>query len=209
MSLPTLAELPGILLPFVTRAEQSFREAVQALENDHGLAGWAPERWAQWARVSAASDFVIEQSVRDPLMLLTLVQSGELDRAFAPGELCAQIAAAVKEAQTEDELGRAIAGRRQELGSKLLILGHHYQRDEVIEPRFQLPAGWRREGVVVQVADGNYHELVAHLARTHLVIEGVAMVITVTTNLEHFQLQRSDTELIQGKQRLQLVFKRF
>ena len=35
-------------------------------------------------------------------------------------------------ALTEDELGQAIAARRKELGSRLLILGHHYQRDEVI-----------------------------------------------------------------------------
>jgi quinolinate synthase len=33
---------------------------------------------------------------------------------------------------TEDELGRAIEARRGELGSKLLILGHHYQQDSVI-----------------------------------------------------------------------------
>jgi quinolinate synthase len=33
---------------------------------------------------------------------------------------------------TEDELGTAIASRRRELGSRLLILGHHYQQDEVI-----------------------------------------------------------------------------
>lgn len=35
--------------------------------------------------------------------------------------------------------------------------------------------GWEMAKLVVQIADGNYHELVAHLARTHLVIEGVAM----------------------------------
>lgn len=35
--------------------------------------------------------------------------------------------------------------------------------------------GWEMAKLVVQVADGNYHELVAHLACTHLVIEGVAM----------------------------------
>lgn len=35
--------------------------------------------------------------------------------------------------------------------------------------------GWDMAKLIVQVADGNYHELVAHLARTHLVIEGVAM----------------------------------
>ena len=108
MSLPTLAELPAILQPLVSRAEQSFRAAVAALDDDHGLSAWTPERWAEFARVSAASDFVIEQSVRDPLMLLELAQSGELDRSFAPGALCGQIAAAVQAAETEDELGRAL-----------------------------------------------------------------------------------------------------
>ncbi|MDX9675081.1 bifunctional [glutamate--ammonia ligase]-adenylyl-L-tyrosine phosphorylase/[glutamate--ammonia-ligase] adenylyltransferase [Pseudomonas zeae] len=120
MTLPVLAELPAILLPLVTRSEQSFRTAVAALEDDHGLANWTPERWAQFARVTAASEFVIEQSVRDPLMLLTLVQSGELDRAFAPGELCAQIAAAVNAAQNEDELGRAL--RRQRARHQVRII---------------------------------------------------------------------------------------
>jgi len=120
MTLPVLAELPAILLPLVTRSEQSFRTAVAALEDDHGFADWTPERWAQFARVTAASEFVIEQSVRDPLMLLTLVQSGELDRAFAPGELCAQIAAAVNAAQNEDELGRAL--RRQRARHQVRII---------------------------------------------------------------------------------------
>ncbi|WP_064117142.1 bifunctional [glutamate--ammonia ligase]-adenylyl-L-tyrosine phosphorylase/[glutamate--ammonia-ligase] adenylyltransferase [Pseudomonas fluorescens] len=120
MTLPVLAELPAILLPLVTRSEQSFRAAVAALEDDHGFSGWTAERWAQFARVTAASEFVIEQSVRDPLMLLALVQSGELDRAFAPGELCAQIAAAVNAAQTEDELGRAL--RRQRARHQVRII---------------------------------------------------------------------------------------
>ena len=35
--------------------------------------------------------------------------------------------------------------------------------------------GWEIAKLVVQIADGNYHELVVHLAGTHLVIEGVAM----------------------------------
>lgn len=120
MSLPSLTELPAILLPFVTRAEQSFRTAVSALDDDHGLSAWTPERWAQFARVTAASDFVIEQSVRDPLMLLDLVRSGELDRCFAPGELCAQIAAAVSAAETDDQLGRAL--RRQRARHQVRII---------------------------------------------------------------------------------------
>ncbi|WP_223503316.1 bifunctional [glutamate--ammonia ligase]-adenylyl-L-tyrosine phosphorylase/[glutamate--ammonia-ligase] adenylyltransferase [Pseudomonas sp. GL-RE-29] len=120
MSLPSLVELPAILLPFVTRAEQSFRTAVEALDDDHGLPAWTPERWAQFARVTAASDFVTEQSVRDPLMLLELVQSGELDRSFAPGELCAQIAAASNVAETDDQLGRAL--RRQRARHQVRII---------------------------------------------------------------------------------------
>ncbi|WP_336355875.1 bifunctional [glutamate--ammonia ligase]-adenylyl-L-tyrosine phosphorylase/[glutamate--ammonia-ligase] adenylyltransferase [Pseudomonas granadensis] len=120
MTLPVLAELPAILLPLVNRSEQSFRTAVATLDDDHGLANWTPERWAQFARVSAASEFVIEQSIRDPLMLLSLVQSGELDRAFAPGELCTQIAAAVNAAQSEDELGRAL--RRQRARHQVRII---------------------------------------------------------------------------------------
>jgi glutamate-ammonia-ligase adenylyltransferase len=120
MSLPPLADLPAILLPFVTRAEQSFRAAVDALDDDHGLTTWTAERWAQFARVTAASDFVIEQSVRDPLMLLALVQSGELDRSFAPGEMRAQIGAAVDAAETEEQLGRAL--RRQRARQQVRIV---------------------------------------------------------------------------------------
>ncbi|WP_367255617.1 bifunctional [glutamate--ammonia ligase]-adenylyl-L-tyrosine phosphorylase/[glutamate--ammonia-ligase] adenylyltransferase [Pseudomonas sp. stari2] len=120
MTLPALAELPAVLLPLVSRSEQSFRTAVAQLEDDHGFSTWTPERWAQFARVTGASDFVIEQSVRDPLMLLSLVQSGELDRPFAPGELCGQIAAAVSVAQTEDELGRVL--RRQRARHQVRII---------------------------------------------------------------------------------------
>ncbi|UDI93418.1 bifunctional [glutamate--ammonia ligase]-adenylyl-L-tyrosine phosphorylase/[glutamate--ammonia-ligase] adenylyltransferase [Pseudomonas sp. IAC-BECa141] len=126
MTLPALAELPAILLPLVSRSEQSFRAAVGQLEDDHGFSSWTPERWAQFARVSAASDFVIEQSVRDPLMLLSLVQSGELDRPFAPGELCGQIAAAVSSAQTEDELGRVL--RRQRTRHQVRIIWRDLNR---------------------------------------------------------------------------------
>ena len=35
--------------------------------------------------------------------------------------------------------------------------------------------GWEMAKLVVQVADGNYHELFTHLARTHLVIEAFAV----------------------------------
>ncbi|WP_248795993.1 bifunctional [glutamate--ammonia ligase]-adenylyl-L-tyrosine phosphorylase/[glutamate--ammonia-ligase] adenylyltransferase [Pseudomonas sp. MWU13-2105] len=120
MSLPTLADLPAILLPAASRAEQSFRAAVAVLEDDHGLAQWTTQRWAQFARVSAASDFFIEQSLRDPLMLLELAQFGDLDRGFAPGEMCGQVAAALQPVETEDELGRAL--RRQRTRQQVRII---------------------------------------------------------------------------------------
>lgn len=126
MSLPLLAQLPPVLLPFVTRAEQSFRTAVEALDDDHGLSQWTPERWAQFARVTAASDFVTEQCVRDPVMLLELVRSGELDRAYAPGELCAQIAAVASIAETDDLLGRAL--RRQRARHQVRIIWRDLNR---------------------------------------------------------------------------------
>ncbi|NWC11520.1 bifunctional [glutamate--ammonia ligase]-adenylyl-L-tyrosine phosphorylase/[glutamate--ammonia-ligase] adenylyltransferase [Pseudomonas agarici] len=120
MSVPARAVLPSILLPFVRRAEQSLRAAVATLDDDHGLAGWSPERWTDFARVSAASDFFIEQSVRDPLMLLELVQFGDLDRGFAPGEMCGQIAAAAQQADSEDELGHVL--RRQRTRQQVRII---------------------------------------------------------------------------------------
>ena len=120
MSLPSLAAIPSLLLPLASRAEQSWRSAVAGLEGEQGLDEWSSERWSDFARVSAASDFFIEQVLRDPLMLLELVRWGELDRSFAPGELCGQIAEAAQQAQTDEELGRAL--RRQRTRQQVRII---------------------------------------------------------------------------------------
>ena len=101
--LPYLALI--VLVAGIIPALRWFERRWAALDDDHGLSAWTPQRWADFARVCAASDFVIEQSVRDPLMLLELVAWGELDRGFAPGELCGQIAGAVQQAETEDDAG--------------------------------------------------------------------------------------------------------
>ncbi|MDD0977124.1 bifunctional [glutamate--ammonia ligase]-adenylyl-L-tyrosine phosphorylase/[glutamate--ammonia-ligase] adenylyltransferase [Pseudomonas fontis] len=119
MSLPLLADLPDTLQPLVGRNEQSLRAAVAAAENlsiDH----WTTERWSHFARVAAASEFVLEQSLRDPAMLLGLVAAGELDRPFARGELCGQVAAAALAANTEDELARNL--RRQRTRQQVRII---------------------------------------------------------------------------------------
>ncbi|TWC16545.1 MULTISPECIES: bifunctional [glutamate--ammonia ligase]-adenylyl-L-tyrosine phosphorylase/[glutamate--ammonia-ligase] adenylyltransferase [unclassified Pseudomonas] len=126
MSLPLLAEIPAILQSLVSRAEQSFRAAVALLDDDLGLCAWTPERWKEFHRVAAASDFVIEQSLRDPSMLLELVRSGELDRSLTAGEMCAQIGAAVQAAESEDELGRVL--RRQRTRQQVRIIWRDLNR---------------------------------------------------------------------------------
>ncbi|MCP6484472.1 hypothetical protein NL492_27070, partial [Klebsiella pneumoniae] len=56
----------------------------------------------------ACSDFVYEQAVRDAQLLPALADSGELERAFAPGELRGQLQALLDDCGDEDELGRRL-----------------------------------------------------------------------------------------------------
>jgi glutamate-ammonia-ligase adenylyltransferase len=122
MSLPLLADLPAVLLPLVTRAQQSFRAALASLTTAGQAAfdAWPTERLVAFDRICAASDFVTEQVVRDPQMLLDLAASGELERGFAPGELRGQIAAQVQLATSDDELGRNL--RRQRTRQQVRII---------------------------------------------------------------------------------------
>ncbi|WP_342653838.1 bifunctional [glutamate--ammonia ligase]-adenylyl-L-tyrosine phosphorylase/[glutamate--ammonia-ligase] adenylyltransferase [Pseudomonas sp. F3-2] len=122
MSLPSLAELPAILLPLVTRAQQSFRASLDALTDvdKARFDTWPHARLAAFDRVCSASDFVAEHVARDPLMLLELAESGELERSFGAGELHGQIARAVVEATTDDELGRNL--RRQRTRQQVRII---------------------------------------------------------------------------------------
>ena len=122
MSLPSLTDLPDILLPIVTRARQAFRTAVAAL-SDESLASfdnWPQPRLLAFDRVCAASDFVSEQICRDPQMLLKLAESGALERSFVADELRGQIAEAVQAANSEDELGRNL--RRQRMRHQVRII---------------------------------------------------------------------------------------
>ncbi len=122
MSLPLLAELPAVLLPLVTRAGQSWRTALDSLADEarRQFQAWPEARLSAFDRVCAASDFVADQVSRDPLMLLDLAESGELERSFAPGELLGQIANAVIQAASDDELGRNL--RRQRTRQQVRII---------------------------------------------------------------------------------------
>jgi glutamate-ammonia-ligase adenylyltransferase len=122
MSLPLLAELPAVLLPLVTRARQSWRSALESLTDEarRQFQAWPEGRLLAFDRVCAASDFVADQVSRDPLMLLDLAETGELERSFQPGELLGQLANAVVQAASDDELGRNL--RRQRTRQQVRII---------------------------------------------------------------------------------------
>ncbi len=110
MSLPVLASLPAVLEPLALRAEQSVQQAVDALSSEAPaqFAAWPAERRALLRRVGAASDFVVQQGLRDPQMLLELAASGELERPLQAGEMRAQLAERLAECGDEDELARRL-----------------------------------------------------------------------------------------------------
>lgn len=122
MSLPLLAELPAVLLPLVTRARQSWRSALESLTDEarRRFQAWPEGRLLAFDRVCAASDFVADQVSRDPLMLLDLAETGELERSFQPGELLGQLANAVLQAASDEELGRNL--RRQRTRQQVRII---------------------------------------------------------------------------------------
>ncbi|MCQ9391946.1 bifunctional [glutamate--ammonia ligase]-adenylyl-L-tyrosine phosphorylase/[glutamate--ammonia-ligase] adenylyltransferase [Pseudomonas viridiflava] len=122
MSLPLLADFPAILLPLITRAQQTFRTALADLSVDAlaSFEAWPESRRLAFDRVCAASDFVTEQISRDPNMLLDMADSGELERSFSTGELRGQIADALSTATTDDELGRNL--RRQRMRHQVRII---------------------------------------------------------------------------------------
>lgn len=119
MSLPSLAALPATLKPLAERAEQNFRTAIAAFspEQIESFDGWSDERHADFARVTAGSDFVAEQVQRDPAFLLELAATGELERGLQPGEMGAQLEALLHDCADEDDLGRRLRRfrRRQQV----------------------------------------------------------------------------------------------
>ncbi|MBX9764034.1 MAG: bifunctional [glutamate--ammonia ligase]-adenylyl-L-tyrosine phosphorylase/[glutamate--ammonia-ligase] adenylyltransferase [Pseudomonadaceae bacterium] len=110
MTLPLLAVLPAALSPLAARAEQSLQQAFseRSTAATQAFAQWPAERMDALRRVGAASDFVMQQGVRDPQMLLDLAASGELERSFKVGELCGHLAQALADAADEDDLGRRL-----------------------------------------------------------------------------------------------------
>ena len=86
MSLPTLAELPAILLPIAQRAEQSFRDAVATLDDDrlasmpfHGHALWLAR--ARYELLTGRPPFQGE-SLTDTLQQVLHTATASLERSL-------------------------------------------------------------------------------------------------------------------------------
>ncbi|WPC05616.1 bifunctional [glutamate--ammonia ligase]-adenylyl-L-tyrosine phosphorylase/[glutamate--ammonia-ligase] adenylyltransferase [Pseudomonas benzenivorans] len=110
MSLPVLVSLPVSLAPLASRAEQALRAALGDLEGDARarFEAWPQARRDAWNRVAAVSDFVLQQALRDPCMLLELADSGELEASLGVDELRGQLAQLLADCEDEDDLGRRL-----------------------------------------------------------------------------------------------------
>ncbi|WP_213875575.1 bifunctional [glutamate--ammonia ligase]-adenylyl-L-tyrosine phosphorylase/[glutamate--ammonia-ligase] adenylyltransferase [Pseudomonas sp. dw_358] len=114
MNLPELVDLPPLVQALTQPRREGFMAAAQT------DIPWPEDFWSQFDRVCTASDFVYQQVQQDPALLLELHASGQLQRAFQAGELCAQITAAVSVAESEDQLGRLL--RRQRTRQQVRII---------------------------------------------------------------------------------------
>lgn len=110
MSLPVLASLPATLESLALNAEQALRAVLAGFDNavTSSFAVWPHARHEAWRRVCAASDFVNEHALRDPQMLLSLADSGLLERALRGGELREQLVATLADCEGEDELAKRL-----------------------------------------------------------------------------------------------------
>jgi len=110
MSLPPLVATPTSLQSLVTRAEETFLEAVRGVsaQAEQQVADWPASRREALGRVCAASDFVLEQVSREPEMLLQLAASGLLDRSLQDGEMRRALAEQLDQCSGEDDLARQL-----------------------------------------------------------------------------------------------------
>ena len=106
MSLPSLVALPTSLQPLVTRAEETFLDALRdtSEQAEQLFSAWPASRREAFGRVCAASDFVCEQVSRDPQMLLQLAELGWLDRSLEAGELRDALSELIAACDNEDTL---------------------------------------------------------------------------------------------------------
>ncbi|MFP5505025.1 MAG: bifunctional glutamine synthetase adenylyltransferase/deadenyltransferase, partial [Gammaproteobacteria bacterium] len=107
-----LAALPAPLAALVRTHWQNYSERLaadaQALPPQLG----DDATLAALLRTFAGSDYVAAQCLRKPAMLAALLAGGELDRAYAPGEMRAHVASALADAADDDALAAAVRAVR-------------------------------------------------------------------------------------------------
>ncbi|WP_296266360.1 bifunctional [glutamate--ammonia ligase]-adenylyl-L-tyrosine phosphorylase/[glutamate--ammonia-ligase] adenylyltransferase [Pseudomonas sp. UBA6562] len=111
MRQPLPPDLPAAFQPVVARNRQALHDAV-ASHPALDPTTWSAVQRGQFEQVTAASDFVMEQVLREPAVFCELLGSGELERPLAPGELCARIAATAAAAASEEALARQLRRER-------------------------------------------------------------------------------------------------
>ncbi|WP_313741637.1 bifunctional [glutamate--ammonia ligase]-adenylyl-L-tyrosine phosphorylase/[glutamate--ammonia-ligase] adenylyltransferase [Pseudomonas sp.] len=111
MRQPLPPDLPAAFQPIVARNRQALQDAV-ASHPALDPTAWSGAQRRQFEQVTAASDFVMEQVLREPAVFCELLGSGELERPLAPGELCARIAATAAAAASDEALARQLRRER-------------------------------------------------------------------------------------------------
>lgn len=111
MRQPLPPDLPAAFQPVVARNRHALQDAV-ASHPALDPTTWSAVQRGQFEQVTAASDFVMEQVLREPAVFCELLGSGELERPLAPGELCARIAATAAAAASEEALARQLRRER-------------------------------------------------------------------------------------------------
>lgn len=119
MSRPSLTSLPVELQALVEHSLAAFIDRLDAA-GQASFAAWPETRREALRRLFGASDFVIEQALRDAPMLIELAASGELERRLAPGELRAQLAAVLESCTSEDELARGLRRYRNRQQTRII-----------------------------------------------------------------------------------------
>lgn len=106
---PLRPDLPPTLVACADLAERRLGEALAgAPEATARRARWSAAQQADWRRVAALSDFVVEQFCRLPEPCLALVDSGALHQALAPGEMAQRLREDLADCPDEAELGRRL-----------------------------------------------------------------------------------------------------
>ena len=106
MSLPPLSPLPELLQACAERADQGL--AVALADQGNALENCSAGLRDALRRVTAVSDFVTEQLLREPQLLLDGQFVELLQRELAAGELRAQLQAQLAGCDDEDDLGRRL-----------------------------------------------------------------------------------------------------